>query len=82
MYNTILNVEMINLEKIKSEKSQPPPPFKKTCPSTILPPPFLKFSSYPVPGDIIKIYFFKGGGVQTMCNHTETLLSRIKTPQT
>ena len=60
MYNTILNVEMINLEKIKSEKSQPPPPFK----------------------------IFKGGGggggggVQTMCNHTETLLSRIKTPQT
>ena len=53
---------MINLEKIKSEKSQPPPPFKKTCPYTILPPPFLKFSSYPVPGDIIKIYFFKGGG--------------------
>ena len=58
---------MINLEKIKSEKSQPPPPFKKTCPSTILPPPFLKFSSYPVPGDIIKIYFFKGGGGSKLC---------------
>ena len=34
---------MINHEKIKSEKCHPPP-FKKTCPWTILPPPFLKFS--------------------------------------
>ena len=34
---------MINLEKIKYKKCQLPP-FKKTCPCTTLPPPFLIFS--------------------------------------
>ena len=50
---------MINLEKIKSEKCQPllPPRFKKTCPCTILPPPFLIFHIPPSPEEVIKIYF-------------------------
>ena len=34
---------MINLEKIKQEKCQSPPPFRKTCPCTILSLPFLIF---------------------------------------
>ena len=35
-----------------------PPPFKKTCPCTILPPPFLNFLYSPPPpsGKVIKIY--------------------------
>ena len=56
---------MINLEKIKSEKCQPllPPRFKKTCPCTILPPPFLIFHiSLSGGGNQKKA----GAGVQTM----------------
>ena len=35
---------MINLEKKLNRKSaSPPPPFKKTCFGTVLPPPFLIF---------------------------------------
>ena len=56
---------MVNLEKIKQEKCQPPPPplFKKTYIYTILPPPFFNFSYLPPPGKAIKIYFlpFKKG---------------------
>ena len=53
---------MINLRKSVS----PPPPCKKICPCTILPPPFFSFSgSLPLtpPVEVIKIYFpslFKG----------------------
>ena len=52
MHNTILqsekyflNVQMINLEKNKLESAPPPPPpsFKKTCPCTMLAPPFFNF---------------------------------------
>ena len=47
MHNTILqrvNVKMINLKEIKWGKCQRPPlPFKKTCPCTKIPPPFLIF---------------------------------------
>ena len=47
MHNTILqrvNVKMINLKEIKQGKCQPPPlPFKRTCPCTKIPPPFLIF---------------------------------------
>ena len=53
---------MINFEKIKYKKCQPPP-FIKTCPCTILLPPFKNFSDSPPPfGEGIKIYspFFKG----------------------
>ena len=39
---------MINLEKNQLEKV-PGPPFKKTCPCTILSPPFLNFSDPPPP---------------------------------
>ena len=64
---------MINPRKSVS----PPPPCKKTCPCTILLPPFFSFSgSLPLtpPVEVIKIYFptlFKGvegggGGGQTM----------------
>ena len=56
---------MKNLEKIKLENSQPPsPPFKRTFPYTVLPPPFFNFPS--PPGEVIKIYFpslkERGGG--------------------
>ena len=42
---------MINLEKIKQEKCQPPPSpfFKKTCPYITLPTPFLIFQIPPFP---------------------------------
>ena len=41
---------MINLEKTKKEKCQPPL-FKKSCPCYILPPPFFNNSdSLPTPG--------------------------------
>ena len=46
---------MINLDKIKQEKCQPPP-FKKICPCTIVPPRFLIFQSPIPPGEVIKIY--------------------------
>ena len=45
---------MINLEKIKCEKCQTPHPFKKTCPCTILPPPFFNFSDSPLWGRYLK----------------------------
>ena len=32
-------------------------PFKKTCPCTILSPPFFNFSDSPTPSEEIKIYF-------------------------
>ena len=48
---------MINLEKTKKEKCQPPL-FKKSCPCYILPPPFFNNSdSLPTPGEVITIYF-------------------------
>ena len=59
MHNTILQrvkkfliAKIVNLEKIKQEKYQPPPPppFKRTCPCTILPPPFLIFQIPPSGG--------------------------------
>ena len=56
---------MVNLEKIKYEKCQSLPPFKMTCPCTILPPPFFNFPDSPPPREVIKIYsppFKKGGG--------------------
>ena len=31
-------------------------PFKKTCPCTILPPPFSNFSDFPPLGEVVKIY--------------------------
>ena len=34
---------MINLEKLNRKSANLPTPFKKTCPCTILPPPFLIF---------------------------------------
>ena len=40
---------MINLKKIKQEKCQLPP-FKKTCPCTILPTPFFNFQDPPPSG--------------------------------
>ena len=57
---------MVDLEKIKQEKCQSPP-FKRTCPCTILPPPFLIFQIPPPPlREVITIYsplpFKKGGG--------------------
>ena len=48
---------MINLEKNKLEKCQSPP-FKKTCPWTILPSPFFNFSDSPPPGEVSKIYWW------------------------
>ena len=43
-------------------KSASPPPFKKTFPCTILPPPFSKFSDSPSPlREVIKIYSPLGG---------------------
>ena len=42
---------MINLEKkLNRESASPPPPFKKTCPCTVLPPHFLIFSDSPSDG--------------------------------
>ena len=75
MHNTILqrgkeflNVKMINLEKIKKEKCQPPTHFKKTCPCTILPLLLFNFSDSPPLGEVIKIYspppLKRGGGVR------------------
>ena len=63
MHNTIwqiaksfLHVKMINLEKILNRKSASPPlPFKKACPRTGLPPPFLIFQ-IPPPSEAIKSY--------------------------
>ena len=48
---------MINLEKKKKNRisASPPPPFKKTCPCTVLPPPFLIFQT-PPPREVIKLY--------------------------
>ena len=73
---------MINLEKIKQEKYQPPPFFKKTCPCIILPPPFLNFSDSPPPGEVIKIYFpllkNKSGGPNYVSTNGETTQSMIK----
>ena len=47
---------MVNLEKIKHEKCQPPLPFKKTFPCIILPLLFKNFHSPPPLGEVIKIY--------------------------
>ena len=67
---------MVNLEKLNRKSVSPHSPFKKTCPCTILPPPFFNFLDSPLPpGEVIKIYFLpfkKGrrgggeGGVRTM----------------
>ena len=62
---------MINLEKIKLGKCQPPTPFKKTCPCTMLPPPFSIFRLYPLPtseGGNQKLLspFKNGAGVRTI----------------
>ena len=64
---------MINLEKIKWEKCQSPP-FKNTCPCTIIPHPVFNFSDFPPPGEAIKIYFLtfkngkrRGGGGFELC---------------
>ena len=55
----IFNTSVLNVLKVRL-------PFKKTCPCTILPPPFLNFSDFPPPGKVFKIYspppFKKGGG--------------------
>ena len=40
-----------------NKKSSTPPPFKKTCPCTILPPPFFDFSDSPLLGKVIQIYW-------------------------
>ena len=61
---------MINLEKMKQKVSAPRPPFKKTCPWTILPLPRLNFSDSPLREEVIKIYSHPlkmAGGVRTMC---------------
>ena len=53
---------MINLDKTKQEKCQLPP-FKKTCPCTIVQPLFFNFSEPHL--DVIKIYCLplkRGGG--------------------
>ena len=51
-----LNVKMINLEKkINRESASPPPPFKKTCPFTVLSPLFLIFQIPPL-REVIKLY--------------------------
>ena len=46
---------MIKLEKILNRKSALPPPFKKTCPCTVIPPPFL-ICQIPPPREVIKLY--------------------------
>ena len=74
---------MINLDKIKQEKCQSPlppplPPFKKICPSTILPPPFL-ISRFPSLGEVIKIYsppFKKSGEGKSELSHQRFLLRK------
>ena len=43
---------MINLEKIKLEKCQPPRPFKKTLPCTIFPAPSFNFSDFLPPREV------------------------------
>ena len=50
---------MKNLQKIKLEKCQPPPPFKQTCPCTILPPLFLIFHIFSLPSSS---YLWREGG--------------------
>ena len=79
MDNTILQrvksfatVKMINHEKFKQEKCQPSP-LRKTCPCTILPPPFFNFSDSPssVGGNqnLLPLLKKEGGGgrvIQTM----------------
>ena len=62
---------MINLEKIKLGKCQPPTPFNKTCPCTMLPPRFSIFRFYPLPtseGGNQKLLspFKNGAGVRTI----------------
>ena len=62
---------MINLEKIKWGKCQPPPPFKETCPGTILLLPFFDCSlstsgggnQHSLPPSFKK----KGGGGSELC---------------
>ena len=60
---------MINPDKIKQEKCQPPP-LRKTCPCIILPTPFFNFSDSPSSGggnQNLLPPFKKGGGrVRTM----------------
>ena len=54
---------MINLEK-KNYIGKVSPPFKKTCPCTVIPPPFL-ICQIPLPREVIKFYalpFKKSGG--------------------
>ena len=75
MHNTILqrvkellNVKMINLEKIKQKKCQPPPPFQEDLPLHYTSIPFLIFQILP-PGEVMKISFpplERGGDVRTM----------------
>ena len=64
---------MIKLEEIKEEKCQPPAPFKKTCPWTILPPPCFNFSDSSPPGEVIKIYSppLKRGGESELCKRAK-----------
>ena len=56
---------MINLEKIKKEKCQPPF-LRRPAPALYFHPFFLIFQIPHPPGEVIKIYFPKGEGVQTM----------------
>ena len=68
----MINVIMINLENINQEKCQLPCPlFKKTCPCTILPPPFFNFSDPPLRGRLLKFTSppLEKKGVGTMVDH-------------
>ena len=67
---------MINLEKkLNRESASPPPPFKKTCPCTVLPPHFLIFSDSPsdggnqtlLPPPLEKVSVCEGVGFSELC---------------
>ena len=65
---------MINLERIKFEKFQPPL-LRRSAPAPFFHPLFSNFQISPPPAEVIKIYFhpisFKKGGVRTMKAYSE-----------
>ena len=63
----------------KSNSKSASPTFKKTCPSNILLPRFLKFFRFPPFGEVFKIYFpsFKKKGGSKLCDAINSFIMEV-----